>query len=137
LVTCDPGLDQDARELAALYRHVVGPFQRDRELRQLLDRFRAGEAEGRGDQTEHIERQDGTKDQGELQRSAGLREPYPSEAAALALYDGRGAVRLIDIDHGHRALLLERAEPGEWIRSLPDEEATRIAAETMKLSARG
>lgn len=58
--------------------------------------------------------------------------PYRSEAAALALYDGDGAVQLIEVDHARRAMLLERAIPGESIISLPDEESTRIAAETMR-----
>ena len=58
---------------------------------------------------------------------------FMSEAAALALYDGRGAVRLIDVDPLRHAMLLERALPGASIRALPDEESTRIAAETMKL----
>lgn len=58
---------------------------------------------------------------------------YESEAAALALYDGRGAVRLLALDRDRRAMLLERAEPGESIRSLPDDASTHIAAETMRL----
>jgi streptomycin 6-kinase len=58
--------------------------------------------------------------------------PYQSEAAAMTLYDGKGVVRLIEVDHARRALLLERALPGASIRSLPDEESTQIAAETMR-----
>jgi streptomycin 6-kinase len=57
---------------------------------------------------------------------------FDSEVAALTVYDGRGAVRLLDVDRERRAMLLERAKPGAPILSLPDEESTRIAAEIMK-----
>jgi streptomycin 6-kinase len=49
------------------------------------------------------------------------------EAAALAAFDGRGAVRLLAHDHDRGALLLERAEPGTMVRDLVparDERAT-------------
>lgn len=43
------------------------------------------------------------------------------EAAALALIDGDGAVRLIEVDEARRALLLERAVPGTPLKELgPD-----------------
>jgi len=51
------------------------------------------------------------------------------EADALALWDGDGAVRLLRHDRGRRALLLERARPGNDISTLPDDEATAIAVE--------
>lgn len=51
------------------------------------------------------------------------------EADALALWDGDGAVRLLRRDAGRRALLVERARPGDDIASLPDEEATAIAVD--------
>jgi len=58
--------------------------------------------------------------------------PHPEaehEAAALAHYDGRGAVRLLAHDPPRNALLLERCEPGTSLLELPDEEeAFRIAA---------
>lgn len=41
--------------------------------------------------------------------------PHPEaehEAAALRVYDGDGAVRLLEENHEHNALLLERCEPG-------------------------
>ena len=40
------------------------------------------------------------------------------EAAALALLDGDGAVRLLEYDERRRALLLERAEPGAPLKEL-------------------
>lgn len=51
------------------------------------------------------------------------------EADALALWDGDGAVRLLQRDQARRALLVERARPGDDIAELPDDEATRIAVE--------
>ena len=51
------------------------------------------------------------------------------EADALALWDGDGAVRLLRRDRERRALLLERARPGDDISQLPDDEATAIAVE--------
>jgi len=49
------------------------------------------------------------------------------EADALALWDGNGAVRLLR--RSRRALLLERAVPGDDLSTLPDEEATEIAVD--------
>ena len=49
------------------------------------------------------------------------------EADALELWDGDGAVRLLRRDRGRRALLLERARPGDDISGLPEDEATAIA----------
>lgn len=55
------------------------------------------------------------------------------EAAALAHYDGRGAVRLIAHDPDRNALLLERCEPGTSLLELGDEEeAFRIAAGVLR-----
>ena len=51
------------------------------------------------------------------------------EAAALALWNGDGAVRLHRADRDRRALLAERAVPGTDIAELDDEEATAIAVE--------
>ncbi|MCS1351084.1 aminoglycoside phosphotransferase family protein [Mechercharimyces sp. CAU 1602] len=54
---------------------------------------------------------------------------FEREAAALAYYEGRGAVNLLEMDVTRGALLLERVEPGESLKSVPDdEEATLIAA---------
>ena len=47
------------------------------------------------------------------------------EADALELWDGHGAVQLVR--KGDRALLEERAVPGDDIAGLPDDEATAIA----------
>lgn len=52
------------------------------------------------------------------------------EADALELWDGRGAVRLLRRDRSRRALLIERARPGEDVAGLPEDEATAIAVET-------
>jgi streptomycin 6-kinase len=51
------------------------------------------------------------------------------EADALELWHGRGAVRLLRRDPERRALLLERARPGDDIAGLPEDEATAIAGE--------
>jgi streptomycin 6-kinase len=52
------------------------------------------------------------------------------EGDALELWDGEGAVRLLRRDPERRALLLERARPGEDIAELAEEEATRMAVST-------
>jgi len=49
------------------------------------------------------------------------------EADALALWSGDGAVRLLRRDRERRALLIERARPGDDISELPEAEATAIA----------
>jgi streptomycin 6-kinase len=51
------------------------------------------------------------------------------EADALELWAGDGAVRLLRRDRTRRALLVERARPGDDIAGLPDDEATAIAIE--------
>ena len=56
-----------------------------------------------------------------------------TEASALSLFDGRGAVRLLAQDAISGALLLERAMPGTPLYKLQgDLEATRTAARLMK-----
>ena len=56
-----------------------------------------------------------------------------TEAAALGLFDGEGAVRLIDHDAPHGVLLLERVAPGTPLHELQgDGEATRTAAKLMR-----
>lgn len=52
------------------------------------------------------------------------------EAEALALWDGEGAVRLLRRDRSRRALLLERAAPGDDLAQLSEGEATRMAVST-------
>jgi streptomycin 6-kinase len=55
------------------------------------------------------------------------------EADALALWDGAGAVRLLEHDHSRRALLVERCEPGTQLWEVADDdEATRIGAVVMR-----
>jgi streptomycin 6-kinase len=54
------------------------------------------------------------------------------EAAALAHWDGRGAVRLLAHDPDLRALLVEHCSPGDQLWTVDDEdEATGIAAAVM------
>ena len=58
-----------------------------------------------------------------------------SEAEALRLFGGRGAVRLVDSDARSGALLLERIEPGTQLVALCEEDdaaATSAAAGVMK-----
>jgi len=56
-----------------------------------------------------------------------------SEIAALRIYDGRGACRLLAADPDKGMLLLERLQPGRMLSGLEDDEAaTRIAAGVMK-----
>lgn len=55
-----------------------------------------------------------------------------AEAAALTLFDGSGAVRLLEHDAERGALLIERALPGTRLHELPDDaRATRAAARLM------
>ncbi len=64
----------------------------------------------------------------------GLPNPeLTSEIEALRLYDGRGAVRLIDSDAGKGLLLLERLQPGTMLLEVDnDARATEIAARVMR-----
>lgn len=56
-----------------------------------------------------------------------------SEMAALRLFDGEGACRLIDSDEERGFLLLERLTPGVMLSTFEeDEQATHIAAEVMQ-----
>jgi streptomycin 6-kinase len=58
----------------------------------------------------------------------------PTEREALRLFDGRGAVQLIDADEERSALLLERLEPGTKLSELcetDDEGATSAAVGVM------
>lgn len=67
-----------------------------------------------------------------------LKVGYPAqelqhEIDALAHYDGRGAVRLLEADPDTGALLLERVLPGTPLSSISDDdEATAIAASLMR-----
>ena len=56
-----------------------------------------------------------------------------SEMAALKLFNGEGACRLLECDEERYWMLLERLKPGVMLSTLEDdEEATHIAAEVMK-----
>ena len=51
------------------------------------------------------------------------------EADALRLWDGNGAPRLIRRSRRRRAMLIERAQPGNDLSELPEDQATAIAVE--------
>jgi streptomycin 6-kinase len=51
------------------------------------------------------------------------------EGAALELWAGDGAVQLRRADRGRRALLEERARPGDDISTLPEADATAVAVD--------
>ncbi|MBK9924283.1 MAG: phosphotransferase [Anaerolineales bacterium] len=56
-----------------------------------------------------------------------------SEMAALRLFDGEGACKLLDYDEERCWMLLEKLNPGVMLSTLEDdEEATHIAADVMK-----
>jgi len=58
---------------------------------------------------------------------------FPLESAALRVYDGRGAARLLEVDPANQVMLLERLEPGTLLLTLEDdEEAVGIAAGVMR-----
>jgi streptomycin 6-kinase len=58
---------------------------------------------------------------------------FKSEMAALKLFNGEGACRLLEYDEEKYWALLERLNPGVMLATLEDdEEATRIAAEVMR-----
>jgi streptomycin 6-kinase len=61
------------------------------------------------------------------------RDELTSEIAALRLFHGEGACRLIHADEERGFLLLERLYPGEMLAEMKDdEEATHIAADVMQ-----
>jgi len=74
-------------------------------------------------------REDGTQ---ALLKVGLLRGEVSPEAAALRVYDGHGAVRLLDASEEDGALLLERAVPGTPVSDAPDEDAVRVAASAMR-----
>lgn len=56
-----------------------------------------------------------------------------TEIAALKLFDGRGAIRLLDADEESGALVLEHPQPGASLAEMADdEEATVAAASVMR-----
>jgi streptomycin 6-kinase len=55
-----------------------------------------------------------------------------AEAEALRIFDGRGAVQLLEVDLDRGAMLLERCEPGTPLTTVQDDiEATSIAADVL------
>jgi streptomycin 6-kinase len=63
---------------------------------------------------------------------------FRAEAEALRLFDGRGAVRLLELDLDSGAMLLERLEPGLPLTTVhDDDEATSIAADVLGQLWRG
>jgi streptomycin 6-kinase len=73
-------------------------------------------------------------DGGDVILKIGVPNPeLDSEIAALQVYDGRGAARLLAVDEERSAMLLERLRPGVPLARLgDDEDATRIAARVMR-----
>jgi streptomycin 6-kinase len=60
-------------------------------------------------------------------------QEFKSEMAALRLFHGEGACRLIDYDEENYWMLLERLKPGVMLATLEDDEAaTHIAADLMQ-----
>ncbi len=60
-------------------------------------------------------------------------QAFVREAEALRLFDGRGAVRLLEADAAQGAMLLERLAPGTPLRAMQDDtQATSIAATVMR-----
>ena len=74
-------------------------------------------------------RMDGTR---AVLKSSVPRDDLQFEIMALAHYDGRGAVRLLESDVDAGIFLLERAEPGTPVVAIDDADATRIAARLMR-----
>lgn len=66
-----------------------------------------------------------------------LKVNYPSdesrhEGRALEHWQGRGAVRLLEEDHGSRALLLERCRPGRRLWHEAERDATEAMIEVLR-----
>src|SRR5437870_316036 len=69
-----------------------------------------------------------------LKVSPHLRETH-SEIAALKIFDGRGAARLLEAEPELGGLVLERIEPGTMLAetsALDDDAATRVAADLLR-----
>lgn len=60
-------------------------------------------------------------------------EEFNAEVNALQLFNGRGMVKIIDVDLQNGILILERLTPGKMLASIEDDaQATRIASRVMK-----
>jgi streptomycin 6-kinase len=72
--------------------------------------------------------------QGEVVLKMGVpNRELKSEMAALRLFNGEGACRLLECDEERYWMLLERLNPGVMLATMEDDEqATRVAAEVMK-----
>jgi streptomycin 6-kinase len=58
---------------------------------------------------------------------------FHKEAEALRIFEGRGAARLLEVDKGRGAMVLERLEPGVPLTTVrDDEETTFITANVMR-----
>jgi streptomycin 6-kinase len=58
---------------------------------------------------------------------------FRAEAGALAVFDGHGAVRLLEIDRDDQVMLLEACAPGTSLTTVEDDrQATSIAATVMR-----
>ncbi len=58
---------------------------------------------------------------------------FLSEVSALRIFAGDGSIKLLEVDKENLGMLLERAEPGERLSHLEnDEEATKILARIIK-----
>ena len=53
------------------------------------------------------------------------------EAAGLRFWDGHPTVQLLDADDELGALLLERCDPGTWLRAIPQEEQDLVLADLL------
>ena len=53
---------------------------------------------------------------------------FRTEAESLRIFDGRGICRLLELDLGRGAMLLERLEPGTRLTAVGDDEEATIAA---------
>jgi streptomycin 6-kinase len=75
-----------------------------------------------------------TREGSEVVLKMGLpRRELETEIAALWLYNGRGAVKLLDVNAELGALLLERLRPGTLLVTLrDDDQCTAAAAQVMK-----
>jgi streptomycin 6-kinase len=61
-----------------------------------------------------------------------LDEATREEAAALVAWDGRGAVRLLEVEPSRGAMLLERLDPGRSLETVEIEEAMEIAGRLLR-----
>lgn len=60
-------------------------------------------------------------------------EEFMAEAEALGIFNGRGAVRLLELDLDQGTMLLERLEPGAPLDTIEDDEkAMSIAADVLQ-----